>query len=92
MSANVKCYLFRETFHSLSLASKDFGPKTIVFPSLMNSDALLPDWSDVTFKKEENGNISSSSSMSLDDFFAEVQIEIDDTDMYSAALYGRVKD
>ena len=69
LSANVKCYLFRETFHSLSLASKDFGPKTIVFPSLMNSDALLPDWSDVTFKKEENGNISSSSSMSLDEFF-----------------------
>ena len=42
LSANVKCFLFRETFHSLSLASKDFGPRTIVFPSLMNSDALLP--------------------------------------------------
>ena len=59
LSGNVKCYLFRETFHSLILASKDFGPRTIVFPSLMNTDALLPDWRDVIFKKEENGNILS---------------------------------
>ena len=58
------------------MSSKDFGPKTIVFPSIMNSHALLPDWADVNFEKKEN----------------QVQIDIVDTDMYSAALYGRVKE
>ena len=42
----------------------------------MNSHALLPDWTDVNFEKKENG----------------VQIDIVDTDLYSAALYGRVKE
>ena len=76
----MQCYsrviLFREIFHSLSLSSNDFGPKTIVFPSIMTSHALLPDWTDVNFEKKENG----------------IQIDIVDTDLYSAALYGRVKE
>ena len=39
------------------MSSKDFDAETIVFPSVMNTDAQLPDWNYVNFYHRETGKI-----------------------------------
>ena len=47
--------LFRETFHFLNLSSKDFTNNTMIFPSVLNTDALLPDWNKIIYERETTG-------------------------------------
>ena len=74
------------------MSSKDFDPETIVFPSVMNTDAQLPDWNNVNFDQREAGKIFNVDSNYLhsSSLYAEVRIEIVQANIYSAALYGRV--
>ena len=74
------------------MSSKDFDPETIVFPSVMNTDAQLPDWNNVNFYQRGTGKFCNIDSNYLYNSFlyAEVRIVISHADIYSAALYGRV--
>ena len=83
--------MFRETFHYLRLSSKDFNNSSMIFPSVLNSDAFLPNWNNITFERGDTGIFIFKSYFDrFQSFYAEVKTQIQEASLYSAALYGRV--
>ena len=63
----------------------------MIFPSVLNSDASLPNWNNITFVRGETGIfILKKYFVRFQSFYAEVMAQIQEASLYSAGLYGRV--
>merc|ERR1719461_227149 len=68
-------------FDFLRLHSRDFRAGSLVLPSVLEVTGQLADWNKITFDSRQ-----------ADEDNREITLDVIDTQIYSAAIYGRIFD